>query len=190
MSYGNKNKPHCLIWQLPGTSSQIHTQLEWKGQTEACWPSKSPASWKLETRADYNSNYIISKGKHVLDITIWRTSVLVKALSVIEMRSSTAGAEISSYLPAISITVTPTSCNFFLVICWTAKNLSIRLTDKYRVSGLRLNLSCTCSFHQSVNNICCILINLEIKFNLILTSINQSIRIRRILSLISNWLLM
>lgn len=63
-------------------------------------------------------------------------------------KSLTSGGYISSYLQAMSIDVTPTNCSLLLCMSVHDKYLSIVLMVKHSVSGSSLNFKCT-STNQS-----------------------------------------
>lgn len=77
--------------------------------------------------------------------SISNNSFLVYALSVMYTKSFASGGYISSYLHAMCIDVTPTSCRIFRLTSSCERYLSIMLTVRYKVSGSNLNLECTLS---------------------------------------------
>lgn len=121
----------------------------------------SPRSFMNRSRNLFEVGKVTSNSR-VLKMwySIYKTSSFVYALSVINTKSLSSGGYISSYFDAISRAVTPTSCSRDFVTNCFSRYLSIILMVMNKVSFYSLNFKCT--------------------------SISQSTKIARILSLISD----
>lgn len=63
----------------------------------------------------------------------------------------TSGVQISSYLQAMNIAVSPTNCSFLLETLSIERYLSTTFTVRYNVSGISSNFRCTCRLQTFQN---------------------------------------